>query len=207
MQIVKEDDITLTKNTFRLLISGVTGSGKTTFVNNFLNIHHKKFHNLFCYAENEDFKQFNVKFMPTSFNPLEDYLEGNSLVIFDDAIFNKTLVKIASELFIRGRHKKISVIFITQNLFHQSTGFRALSLNASHVFIFAIRDLKQISYFAKSFLPDDEVKEFLKLYKKQVLEKPFHYLLIDFSQPCHSILRIRSNVLLEFEKYQSVHVL
>ena len=207
MQTVREDVITFDRNIFRFLISGVTGSGKTSFVNSFLSIYHKKFHNLFTYSENEEFNRFNVKLIPSSFNPLEEYLEGKSLVIFDDVIFNKTLVKIASELFIRGRHKQISVIFITQNLYHQSTCFRALALNASHVFIFAIRDLKQINYFARSFLSDEEVKGFVKLYKKQVLEKPYHYILVDFSQPCHSILRIRSNVLLEFEKYQSIHVL
>ena len=41
----------------------------------------------------------------------------SSLVIFDDVIFNPRIMNLATEFFTRGRHKKLSLIFCTQNLF------------------------------------------------------------------------------------------
>jgi len=60
-------------------------------------------------------------------------------------------------LFTRGsHHRNISVILITQNLFHQGRNFKDISLNAKYFVLFKnVRDKRQFSNLGNQVLPED----------------------------------------------------
>ena len=78
------------------------------------------------------------------------------LIILDDL-----LTEVYSEdvcvLFTRGsHHRNISVILITQTLFHQGRNCRDISLNAKYLVLFKnVRDKRQFSHLANQVLPED----------------------------------------------------
>ena len=58
----------------------------------------------------------------------------NNLIILDDMMDNATQDKRVSQLFTRGRHDNLSVIYLTQNLFHKNQ--TEISLNSDYMVIF-----------------------------------------------------------------------
>ena len=83
--------------------------------------------------------------------PSLDEFEGNkhSLVIIDD-LMNETN-NVVTKLFTRvSRHTNISVIYITQNIFHPSKETRTITLNAQYMILFKnVRDKSQIAYLRR----------------------------------------------------------
>ena len=80
-----------------------------------------------------------------------------------DILSNKKFNPIVTEFFTRGRKLNISIVFITQSHFSVPKNIR---LNSTQYFIMKIpnkQDLQQIA-FNHSF--DNDVKEFMNLYKK-----------------------------------------
>ena len=116
------------------------------------------------------------------------------MLVFDDIIYKKALLKLAGEVFIRGRHLNISAIIILQNLFFPDKDFRQISLNITHAIILRNRDMRQILSFGGSFLSKDMVKKFADLYKRVVESKKYGHLLIDFTQDSDSPLMFRSEI-------------
>lgn len=130
---------------------------------------------------------------------LDDTTEttGQSLLIVDDCILEKQIMRMTSRIFTKGRHKNLSVFFLTQNLYANDPNYRIMSLNATHLILFKMRDIKQIAYLARSFLMESQVQSFINLYKKIVLKKDHGYLLIDYTKNIDSKLQIRTNILQE----------
>ena len=60
-----------------------------------------------------------------------------SLIIFDDVIFNSRVMKIAAESFTRLRHKNVSLIFCTQNVFLPDKTYCNITLNLAATFCYA----------------------------------------------------------------------
>ena len=85
------------------------------------------------------------------------------LLIYDDSceeIFNdKEFVKIATS----GRHRKLHVIYVNHNLFHQSKWSRTIDLNTTHIILFkSLRDIQQIEYLGKQLNCLQLIKEAYK---------------------------------------------
>ena len=199
MEFVNASDLTLFQRPNRLLLSGYSNSGKSYFVSNLIRKYRSVFSKVIVIGSDLEFvKDLNI-IRDDSYDPFsEDFeIDGHILLIFDDIICNPALVKLASKVFIKGRHKNISPIFITQNLFTNDKNFRVLALNVTHIVLFKMRDLRQISFLAKSFLIDSQIEAFINLYKRIVLKKQYGYLLIDYDADLDSKLRIRSNILNE----------
>ena len=78
-------------------------------------------------------------------------------------INNKKLDSIVTELFIRGRKRNISIVFITQSYFKVPKDVR---LNSTHFFIMKIpnsyHELQQIALNHSSYI---DFKDFMKIYK------------------------------------------
>ena len=72
------------------------------------------------------------------------------LIILDD-LLNEVSSKEVCHLFTKGsRHRNISVILITQNLFHQARYCRDISLNAKYIVLLkCIRDKHQFTHLAR----------------------------------------------------------
>ena len=143
------------------VICGQSGSGKSTFVHNLL-IHSKKIFVtppvkiLYCYNIYQPlFDQMETSFPSITFHkgiPTEETIDNfgqsvssHSCIIIDDlahAIGQETELLFCQ----KSHHMNMSVIFITQNLFHQNKQNRTLQLNTHYYVIFKnFRDRGQIS--------------------------------------------------------------
>ena len=202
---VQEIDVDIFNLPARLLVSGCSGSGKSFFISRLLRKYKTYFNQIIVIGSDlENCEDLQIK-RDDTFNPLIDDFEGSILVIYDDIILNKKLISDAADIFCRGRHMKISIIVLSQNLFFNCKFFRVISLNATHIVLFRMRDLKQISCFGKTFLTKNEVDKFLILYKKIVLKQKYSYLLVDFTKNSEDVLALRS--LVANENYEVVYIL
>ena len=208
MEKISEKDLSLFDNPFRILIAGASNSGKSFFASELIRRYYLKFTKIIVIGSDlENIDDLNIE-RNDDFNPFDELesLIGETLVVFDDVIFNENIIKIASQCFIRGRHLRISCIFLSQNLFLNNKYFRIISLNCTHVVLFQMRDSKQIKYFAKSFLSDGKIEPFSKLYRKEVLNKDYNYLFIDFTKHPNSKLQIRNNIF-NIGSFEKIYIL
>ena len=121
-----------------------------------------------------------------NYNPVK---KRKILIVFDDMIAdminNKKLNPVVSELFIRGRKLKISIVFITQSCFKVPKDVR---LNSTHFFIMKTPNKRELQQTALSHSYDIDFKDFIKLYKKCTAE-PYS------TFPSDDSLRVRKNLL------------
>lgn len=126
------------------------------------------------------------------------------LIICDDLMRESSNSSII-DIFSRGsHHRNLSVIFITQNLFHQGPGQRDISLNSNYIVIFKNpRDKAQIQHLARQTYP--EYPRFLQEAYIDATSKPHGYLLLDLKQSTPDELRVRSNIFPE-DQYHYAYV-
>lgn len=209
MELVTQTDINPFHDTARILIGGVSYSGKSHFVGRLLKYYEHLFEKIYVIGSDlEGIENLNVT-RDDTFDPFDESHEsdttGHKLIVLDDILNSKSKLKLACKLFSYGRHKNYSVILITQNIFLNDPNFRTCSLNASFCILFRVRDLLQIKHFCKSFLADNQIESFISLYKKLVLRNKFGYLCIDFKSGFESKIRIRSNILQEGNEYMKAY--
>ena len=138
-------------DTFRMLICGKSGSGKTNMLYHMLIVPLLYFDEIYLYAKNLNQEKYqnlmnkmnemsrivgydvmtvsNDKIIPI--NDI-DYEDNQKLVIFDDYVCEKSQRQIV-DYFIQGRHKNCSVIYLSQIFFKTP---RDISLNCSHYCIY-----------------------------------------------------------------------
>ena len=92
-----------------------------------------------------------------------------------DMINNKKLNPVVTELFIRGRKLKISIVFITQSYFKVPKEVR---LNTIHLFIMKIQNKRELQQIAINHSSDIDFKDFMKTYKN-IPAKPCSFLVND----------------------------
>jgi hypothetical protein len=115
------------------------------------------------------------------------------LIILDD-LLNEVYSKDVCDLFTKGsHHRNISVLLITQNLFHQGRFCRDISLNTKYsVALKNVRDKNQFQYLARQVHPEDSDS----LYESylEATERAHGNLILDFAQDTDDLLRYRTNV-------------
>ena len=132
---------------------------------------------------------------------IENYNPGKKrkmLMVFDDMIAdmikNKKLNQVVTELFIRGKKRNISIVFITQSY---SKFPKDVRLNSTHFFIVKIPNKRDLQQTALNHSSDIDFKDFIKVYKKCTVE-PYSILVNDTTLSSDDPLRFRKNLL---EKY------
>lgn len=130
---------------------------------------------------------------PQSFEDLIDTSKRN-LIILDDLMSETANDKKISNLFTKGsHHKKLSVILVSQNLFHQGKESRTISLNAHYLILFKNpRDASQIAYLARQMFP--EKPKYLQEAYKDATSKPYGYLFIDLKSNTPDNFRLRTQI-------------
>jgi len=84
---------------------------------------------------------------------------GEPCLVFLDDMLTDVYSKQVCELFTRGsHHRNISVILITQKLFHQDRFCRDISLNAHYIVALKnVRDKKKFMYLVSQVYPEDSL--------------------------------------------------
>ena len=113
-----------------------------------------------------------------------------NLIILNDLMNEVSKSLKITQLFTHGCHDNLSVIYLTQNLFHKNQ--RALSLNSDYMVIFRNPwDNSQFATIARQIHPD-KVKFLMWTYKDAKLS-PHTYLMLDLKPYTEERFRVRSN--------------
>lgn len=182
------------------MICGPTGCGKTHFVKRF-------FRNLdvmsdtpfarkmLYYSEWQDgYLEYgkDVEFhegLPQD----EDFVSDSrpKLIVIDD-LMRESSNNTICDLFTKGsHHRNLSCILISQNLFHQGSKQRDISLNANYIVIFKNpRDRSQIQHMARQVYPENS--KFLQEAYFDATSVPHGYLLLDLKQSTPETCRVRT---------------
>lgn len=183
---------------FTLIVAGPSSCGKSTFVIRLLQCREQLCDTVYdnivwCHSENNaphHLKDVSfVKGVPNFDNPKH----VPTLIVLDDLMDSAYSTKV-SELFTKGsHHRNISLVLITQNLFHQSQSSRDISLNSKYIVVFKNpRDKAQIVHLARQVYPEN-ISSFHKTYL-EVCKDPHSYLFLDLTQSINDLLRFRTKI-------------
>ena len=175
------------KDTFRMLIRGNSGSGKTNLLYHMLVEPLLYYDEIYLYAKSLDQEKYqnlmnkineiskeagydvmtvsNDKIIPI--NHL-DYEDNQKLIIFDDYVCEKNQRQIV-DYFIQGRHKNCSIIYLSQSSYKRP---RDIRLNCSHYCIYEFPSSRERNMISSELGVDKE--KFKKATKKQ-----YHFLYVD----------------------------
>lgn len=189
----------LLKHPFTLICAGPSSSGKSTFVVKLLETPHmidKPIDRVvWCYGEQNAKPKLKHKVIYVNGIPdnLNNLCKDNTIVVLDDLMISSQNSKI-SDLFTKGsHHKNISIILITQNIFHQSKYARNISLNAKYMVIFKNpRDKSQFLPLARQ-VHTEAPSELLQVYKECTIA-PHGYIFLDLTQEVDDTLRFRTEL-------------
>ena len=174
-------------DTFRMLICGNSGSGKTNLLYHILiepllyyaeiflyakNLEQEKYQNLMN-KMNEISKEAGYDVMTVSYDkiiPMNDlgYEDNQKLVIFDDYVCEKNQRQIVDYV-IQGRHKNCSVIYLSQSFYKTP---RDVRLNCSHYCIYEFPSSRERNMISSELGVDKE--KF-----KKATKEPYSFLYVD----------------------------
>ena len=173
-------------DTFRMLICGGSGSGKTNLLYHMLTEPLVFYDQIHLYAKNleqEKYQNMIKKFDKISQSvgydvlicsdneivPVENMESGaQKIIIFDDFVCEKNQTPLI-DYFIRGRHKNCSVIYLSQSFYGTPKDIR---LNCSHFCIYEFPSCNERNLISRELGVNKE--DYIKATKK-----PYSFLYVD----------------------------
>ena len=189
-------------------VVGPSGSGKTFFVINLLQNSDglfkeptKQIYWLLGANDGEigetqkQFKSLNVRLLKGFEKGWQDMPKKGDVVVIDDLFSESTKEQDFNNMFTKiARHRQVTVIFITQNLFHQGGQHRTRNLNVHYLVIFKNpRDSTVIDYLARQAFPSNRMF-LIDAFRDATVDQPHGYLFLDFTQMCPDMLRVRTDI-------------
>lgn len=185
---------------FRMIVNGPSGCGKSNLVFNMIT-KHLYFDKLYVYAKDidEDKYQLLKDFMKaiaeakgvpvssifTMSDDPKDIPDPNffdpkfqNLIIFDDMVVERLQDKI-EELFIRGRKRNCSIIYISQSYFDIPKKVR---MNANYVALFGIDNEDEVTAIRRKHGARLTKDQFLKLFH-EITDQRHSFMLLDNVSP------------------------
>ncbi len=200
------------KNPVTVLVSGTTGSGKSTLVFEILKNANHFFHDPKCmenvilyykeyqpiYEENKHLITEFVNQVPT-YNLVKERIEfyknyGGSVILIDD-FANELHESIRSLFGVGAHHWNANIFLLTQYLYpSKPTWFREITLNCMYLIYFKNpMNNKQIRNVIYKWI--DENPKWAIQSVREALQKPHSYILFDFHQQTPEKIRLRTNIL------------
>lgn len=189
---------------FSCLMVGPSGCGKTYFVKSVLeNCEHvmntvpenivwiyTSFQPMYGELQKMNKKIKFIEGLPDSFEDFED-----TLIILDDVIFQASDHSEVVKIFTQYRHhKNMSVMMLTQNVFHQGKYSRTISLNCNYMVLFKNpRDKLQMNILGRQIFPSQKTF-FLESFEDATRDR-YGYLILDLTPSCPERYRVRSGLL------------
>ena len=184
---------------FRLLICGATGCGKTNLLLNLI-LNYLYYNKIYIYAKDltESKYQFlldffeeveiNMKektgenFQVAIFSSSKDDIvnvddldkDYQNLIIFDDFVTESDQYLI-EDLFIRGRKKNCSLIYLTQSYFSTPKDIR---LQCNYFVFYNVSNERELSDIQRDHCLDID-KDTFKAYFKKATSEPYNFFLVD----------------------------
>ena len=175
-------------DTFRMLICGNSGSGKTNLLYHMLiepliyydkiylcakNLEQEKYQNLMKEMNEASNEEAGYNIMEVSNDaiiPINhlNYEDNQKLIIFDDYVCEKNQRQIVDYV-IQGRHKNCSIIYLSQSFYKTP---RDIRLNCSHYCIYEFPSSRERNMISSELGVDKE--KF-----KKATKKPFSFLYVD----------------------------
>ncbi len=114
-----------------------------------------------------------------------------NLLIIEDLFAEAYASDEIRKVFTSGRHRNITCLLTTQNLFAGGKQARNVALNAQYIVLFRMRDLNQVNLLSRQVYGNAKV--LMPCYKDAILH--FGYLVVDLATH-HSVeaVRLRTNV-------------
>lgn len=197
----------------RIIIAGYSNSGKTQLAQKIIEKYHEVFHTiLYCGVDDHPLGRHTgirnkFRISREILNPFEytDSAVGDLglLFVLDDCFIEACDNKFVTQAFTAGRHSNISVIFITQNVFHSGKFSRSISLNCSHYILMRNRDIGQIEMLGRQLYGKRKGPDFAGIYKRALSHNKYGYLLVDLGPNTPEELQLRTNIVGETE-YQVI---
>ena len=174
-------------DTFRMLICGNSGSGKTNLLFHMLMKPLLYYDEIYLYARNleqDKYKRLMQKMREMShkfgyeilsvsndeITPVTEmgYEDNQKLVIFDDYVCDKNQRQIV-DYFIQGRHKNCSVIYLSQSFYKTPKDIR---LNCSHYCLYEFPSSREANRISSELGVDKNVY-------REATKKPFSFLYVN----------------------------
>jgi ABC-type dipeptide/oligopeptide/nickel transport system ATPase component len=182
----------------RLCIVAPSGSGKTNFLINLLNLFSQRdgtFNSIYIITRNKDEPLYKwlesvsdriiIKEGLENTPPLDKFdKEYNHLVVFDDLVLNKDLSK-AEQYYIRARKLNVSVIFISQSYFKIP---KVIRNNCSYMVLLKLSGHREVNIILSEFGLGVTKEQLLSIYGYATREK-LQPLLIDMEADPHERFR------------------
>jgi hypothetical protein len=197
------------KHPFSAVVAGPSSSGKTVFVRRLLQHHlilttinSTPLRVIWAYGVWQDFYNDKIPGVDISYMrglPSEDEMKTAKpdVIVIDDLMSDLSGDKRLSNLFTRGSHHwGVSVIYIMQNLFHQSKEMRDVHTSTNYLVLFkSPRDSSQVEHLARQVYPRN--KKFFQEAFEHATNTPYSYLIVDLKQTTPEKLRLRTRILPE----------
>lgn len=97
-----------------------------------------------------------------------------NLIIFDDMVVERDQ-KVIEDLFIRGRKRNASLIYLSQSYFDIP---KTIRLNCNYVILFNLGNKRELTELHKVYATRIDKDEFMKLYR-EATNTPYSFLMID----------------------------
>lgn len=189
------------KHPFTCMLAGPTQCGKSTFVARFLqNLEHVVASPIceviYCAPKNSypDTSGCKVTIRYLDWVPDEQMFADKKprLIIIDDMMreSNEHIIDMFTK---HSHHLGLSVIFVTQNIFHKGKGIRDISLNSHYIVAYkSPRDRGQFSTLARQICPQNI--KFANEVFDDATKEPYGYLVMDLTQTTPDHLRFRTHI-------------
>ena len=218
MQYIERKNIAF-KHPFTCMLAGPTSSGKTVLVRKIIENHpktlwFKESHPevlkiLWAYGQWQEFYNENVKNCNIIYIdglPSEEEIDdiNPQLIIIDDLMTELADNKNLTKIFTKGsHHKNISIIFITQNIFHQGSQMRTISLNCHYFLLMKNpRDQGQITSLASQVYSKN--KKFLVEAYYDATKAQYGYIRIDMKQSTPEKYRFQTRIVPENNLFRPI---
>lgn len=211
------------KHPSTILIAGPTGSGKTEFLVKLLETRcllpfperivwiYGEWQNAYDRILQTSLpRTTKVEFVKDFKEETYDTLDSRSrnMVVLDDQMENSNISRKGGSSFAKfftqgSHHRNLTVVYIVQNLFHQSKMMRTISLNSQYVVLYKNpRDKQQIENLGRQMYPNNV--KFLTTSFEDATSQPYGYLVVDLRPETPEALRVKTDV---FDcKEQTVYV-
>ena len=181
------------------LLSGASGSGKTTFVKRFIKhlpsiITPCPEEIIWYYGQfQKDYATIKGVTFKEGLPRLDDFTGDKKILVVIDDLQHETNDELAKLFTKWSHHLNLTILFLVQELFGKSRHHRTISLNAHYICVFRnVRDSSQIMHLARQVFPSHV--SVLKSAFKSATSRPYGYLLLDFRQDTPEELRLRTNI-------------